>query len=119
MYIKKRPRRNGRLRDRSYNRMAFEAFLCYVMSMIGLSTSRRKVYRKYCLARGFDAPLVDPRMHRASKPPEATNVQVVDSWIRDNIHAKGWDREGRIERPLLVKSDLVSHGHCVARAESL
>lgn len=107
MHVKRRPRRNGQLRDRSYNRMAFEAFLCYVMSTIGLSASRRKIYREYCLARGFDVPLVDPRSHPAPKPP-AGNAQEIEAWIRENICAKGWDRVS--SRPLLVKSDLVSHG---------
>ena len=109
MYIKKRKLKNGSLRDRSFDRMAFEAFMCYLMSLIRLPPKRRAIYCKYLAARGFDVSVDEMRPNPAPKPPCLNDAAGLDSWIRQNLEAKGWDSsQGR--RPLLVKSDLVTHG---------
>jgi len=117
MYIKKKRQRNGRRRERSYERLAFEAGLDYLLSMIRLPRCTRARYAKNLAERGFDITFQDMRSRPAPKPCIANNTSgEFDAWVRTNIQAKGWDGKRKQGRPLLVKSDLVGHGGRMRRS---
>ena len=82
--------------------------------MINLPKHAREQYSEILGARGFDVAGRDVRSDPAPKPSFDTHSDdALDVWVRDNIHAKGWDKRSR---PLLVKSDLVGHGGHSVRA---
>uniref|UniRef100_A0A7S2HPH3 Uncharacterized protein n=1 Tax=Haptolina brevifila TaxID=156173 RepID=A0A7S2HPH3_9EUKA len=109
MHVRRKRQRTGRRRERSFERLAFEAGVDYVLSMIRLPQHMRARCAEGMGKRGFDISSQDMRLRPAPKPHFLHNIpDEIDAWIRNNIHAKGWDRPRG--RPLLVKSDLVGRG---------
>jgi len=88
MYIKKKRQRNGRRRERSYERLAFEAGLDYLLSMIRLPHCTRARYAKYLAERGFDITSQDLRPQPAPKPCIVHNTSE-----EDQHRGKGLGRE--------------------------
>ena len=68
MYIKKKRQRKGRRRERTSERLAFEAGVDYLLSMIRLPRCKRAKYAKHLAARGFDVTFQDVRPRPAPKP---------------------------------------------------
>ena len=68
MYVKRKRRRRGHQRGRTYQRLAQEAGMDYLVSMLRLPGHTRERYAKRLGSRGFDISSQDMRRQPAPKP---------------------------------------------------
>ena len=68
MNVRRKPQRRGRRRERSYERLAYEAGVDYVLSMLRLPRRVRASYAELMGKRGFDITSQDMRPRPAPKP---------------------------------------------------
>lgn len=68
MHVRRKRQRQGRRRDRTYQRLAYEAGVDYLLSMMRLPQHTRVRYAKALGERGFDLPSQDMRSTPAPKP---------------------------------------------------
>ena len=101
----------GPRRERTLQKLAYEAGLDCTLSYIRVTPEQRVAYAAACALRAIDIAPQDLRRSPAPRPALRAGSSAKEQWIRDNLYAKGWDRaETSNQKPLWIKADAVGRG---------